>query len=215
MDLSSATQHRTAAVTGTDTEADPFMFPVDADPATVARPTDGVPAILQDPTNTVEDDNPNTNGACGDRLGSIENLTGSAMKDSLTGDDNPNVLKGMGGDDTLSGGDGGDILEGGMGNDILNGGGGVDKLMGGAGDDRLDGDVGEDTIVGGVGNDDLEGGGDDDDFVFSPTDGAYSDTILDYAAGDQIDLVFSDSRRNSLWLPSSIEVILLNRMVLL
>ena len=38
----------------------------------------------------------------GDKLGSIENLTGSAQKDSLTGDANPNVLMGMGGDDTLA-----------------------------------------------------------------------------------------------------------------
>ena len=44
-----------------------------------------------------------TNGAFGDRLGGIQNLTGSNHKDTLTGDGNPNVLKGGGGNDTLAG----------------------------------------------------------------------------------------------------------------
>ncbi len=191
VDLSDDNQNRTVPVGGDGSEATPFTFGADATPATLTNhiTATGVPAILQTPGDPEdEDDNPNTNGARGDEFGSIENLTGSSMKDSLTGDENPNVLKGMGGDDTLSGGGSNDTLEGGMGNDILNGDAGVDKLMGGAGDDRLDGGGGEDTIVGGVGHDDLEGGTENDDFVFSPEDGAYSDTILDWTAGDQIDL---------------------------
>ena len=200
VDLSSATQHRSVAVTGTGTDADPFVFPVDADPAAVARPTDGVPRLNAagtvltgadgaNPEN--EDTNPNVNGAAGDRLGSIENLTGSSMKDTLTGDTNPNVLKGMGGNDTLNGGDetnGGDTLDGGMGDDILNAGGGADKLMGGAGDDTLNGGDGEDTLTGGSGNDDLNGEGGNDTFVFSTADAGDSDAILDFATGDMIDL---------------------------
>ena len=178
-----------ATVTGAGTEASPFVFPDEDSPVVADIDENGVQAILQTPGDDPDpDDNPDTNGATGDRLGSIENLTGSNQKDSLTGDANPNVLKGMGGDDTLSGGDNNDTLEGGMGNDVLNGGDDVDKLMGGAGDDRLDGGGGEDTIVGGAGHDDMEGGDGNDDFVFSPADGAYSDTILDYADGDQIDL---------------------------
>ena len=200
VDLSSATQHRSVAVTGTGTDADPFVFPVDADPGAVARPTEGVPRLNAagtvltgadgaNPEN--EDTNPNVNGAAGDRLGSIENVTGSAMKDSLTGDTNPNVLKGMGGNDTLTGGDetnGGDTLDGGDGDDILNGEGGADKLMGGAGDDTLNGGDGEDTLTGGSGNDDLNGNGGNDTFVFSTADAGDSDAILDYTAGDKIDL---------------------------
>ena len=91
----------------------------------------------------------NTNGAAGDRLGGIENLTGSAQADVLTGDaDVANVLKGGGGNDTLSGGsDGNDTLDGGAGDDTLNGGNETgndaddnpngDTLKGGAGDDTL------------------------------------------------------------------------------
>ena len=194
--LAEATAHRTVSVTGDGTEASPFVFPADADPAAVNRPTTGIASIPEnhldgDPsTNTdASDDNPETNGAAGDRLGSIENLTGTSQKDSLTGDANPNVLEGMGGDDTLSGGDGNDTLDGGGGKDTLTGGAGADKLMGGAGGDTLNGGDGADTINGGGGDDDLSGGGDGDTFVFSPMDGAGdSDAILDWAAGDKIDL---------------------------
>ena len=45
----------------------------------------------------------NTNGAAGDRIGGIENLTGSAQTDVLTGDANVNVLKGGGGNDEIDG----------------------------------------------------------------------------------------------------------------
>ena len=142
----------------------------------------------------------NTNGAAGDRLGGIENLTGSEQGDTLTGDTNVNVLKGGAGNDTLSGGDDtqptdadaprvGDKLYGGAGNDTLNGGGGFDTLMGGAGDDTLDGGGDNDTINGGAGDDDLSGGAGNDTFVFSPDDGAGSDIILDWETGsNRIDL---------------------------
>ena len=198
VDLSDETQHRTEVATF-DEETEEFTFGADEDPMAVTQPATGVPAILQDPDNPVEDedDNPNTNGARGDKLGSIENLTGSAFKDSLTGDENPNVLKGMGGDDTLNGGDetdgnGGDTLEGGMGDDTLNGGGGDDMLMGGEGDDTLVGGDGADTLTGGSGDDDLTGGGGVDTFVFSTADAGDSDVILDFDttqdANDVLDL---------------------------
>ena len=199
VDLSAATAHRTVAVTGTVPN---LVFPVDADPAAVARPTDGVLSIPEnhlddDTTNdtAASDDNPETNGAAGDRLGSIENVTGSGQKDTLTGDANPNVLKGMGGDDTLNGGDetiagAGDTLYGGAGEDTLNGGTGNDMLNGGADNDTLNGGDGDDTLDGGAGNDDLTGAGGVDTFVFGP--GGGSDVAVDFrAAGvgdDMIDL---------------------------
>ena len=141
-----------------------------------------------DEGNPETEDNPNANGAAGDRLGSIENLTGSAQKDSLTGDANPNVLKGGGGDDTLAGGGGNDTLTGGAGEDTLTGGIDNDMLNGGAGDDTLNGDAGADTLTGGAGDDDLSGGTDADTFVFSTADSGDSDAILDYTTGDMIDL---------------------------
>ena len=120
------------------------------------------------------------NTAVGDYIGSIENLTGSAHKDTLTGDTNPNVLKGMGGDDTLAGGDETAGTSG-------------DKLYGGAGDDTLTGGTGEDTLNGGAGDDNLYGGGDNDLFVFSPDDGGGVDVIgqtgdLFVSTEDKIDI---------------------------
>ena len=141
----------------------------------------------------------NTNGAAGDRLGGIENLTGSAQNDTLGGDDSANVLKGGGGNDTLSGAGGNDRLEGGAGDDTLNGGDETDPgdgamfgdtIHGGAGDDTINAGDGEDIINGGAGDDDLSGGDDTDTdtFVFSPDDGAGSDIIMDWEEQDRIDL---------------------------
>ncbi|CAO3420094.1 calcium-binding protein [Azospirillum doebereinerae] len=80
----------------------------------------------------------------GDRLGGIENLTGSAFADHLTGDGGANRLVG------------------GAGNDTLVGGGGVDTLPGADGDDLLVGDL-DDSVRGGAGYDRLvlvtQGGG--------------------------------------------------------
>jgi Ca2+-binding RTX toxin-like protein len=55
--------------------------------------------------------------AAGDRLSSIENLTGSSHRDWLRGDSGNNVLKGLSGDDLLIGGAGMDTLDGGDGID--------------------------------------------------------------------------------------------------
>jgi Ca2+-binding RTX toxin-like protein len=72
--------------------------------------------------------------AHGDRLYSIENVTGSEHRDELYGDDNDNTLSGEGGDD------------------LIKGGGGTDRHLGGEGGDTLVPD-GLDFVDGGAGND--------------------------------------------------------------
>ena len=188
VDLSNDAEHRTALATGDGTDDSPFVFITDPEPADVDQPDDGVASIPETAGQAVDEDNPETNGAAGDKLGSIENLTGSSQKDVLTGDENPNVLMGMGEADTLNGGSNDDTLMGGDGADTLNGGDDDDMLSGGAGDDTLNGDTGADTLTGGAGDDDLSGGGGADTFVFSTADSGDSDAILDYADGDMIDL---------------------------
>ncbi len=124
------------------------------------------------------------NDAEGDVLVGIENLEGSAHKDTLTGDTADNTLKGNAGDDRLFGGAGNDRLEGGDGADRLVGGDGVDTLIGDAGDDTLVGGVGVDTLtggdgvdtlVGGLGDDFLQGGDGTDNYIFVGSYG--TDTI--------------------------------------
>ena len=199
VNLGTGTQHRTVTADVTDPE-NPVFHADDGEsgrltPDTVARPTAGVPRLdangAEFDTDNVEDedDNPNANGAAGDRLGSIENLTGSDHDDSLTGDANPNVLKGMGGDDTLVGAAGNDKLYGGAGDDTLSSTGGANEFDGGAGDDTITGGSDADKITGGTGDDILDGGTGADTFVFSPADGRYSDIITGFdATTDKIDL---------------------------
>ncbi|MCY4363849.1 MAG: hypothetical protein OXE42_17000 [Gammaproteobacteria bacterium] len=173
LDTSTAVAHHTLeAVTVTGTVDKPVIdFPDEDDPA-----IGDVSAGNDTATNNTDG---TANGAAGDRLGSIENLTGSSKDDMLTGDANPNVLKGGDGDDVLNGGDEaasgelpitagatdtgtvtlGDTLMGGAGDDTLNGDAGNDKLYGGAGDD---------TLSGGTGTTDSAG---NDTFVFSPGNG--------------------------------------------
>ena len=66
--------------------------------------------------------------ATGDQLVSIENLAGSAFKDTLAGNDGAN---------TIHGGAGNDLMSGRAGNDSLDGGAGIDTLLGGAGADTF------------------------------------------------------------------------------
>ena len=165
--------------------------------AAIPYTVDGAVVAIVDATeDNIED---NTNGAALDRLGGIENLTGSNQRDVLIGSDVANVLKGGGGNDDLTGGDGNDTLDGGAGDDTLVGGDETgddamdnpngDTLTGGAGDDTLDGGGGADTINGGAGDDDLSGGLGNDVFVFSPDDGPGSDIIQDWDVGtNRIDL---------------------------
>ncbi len=188
VDLSDTDQNR-MVVANTDKTTGETTFPNSPFTETTHETMEGVQPIFADDDMDESEDNPNTNGARGDKLGSIENLTGSAHDDKLTGDRNPNELMGGAGDDVLDGGGNADTLDGGAGNDMLNGGGGIDELMGGAGHDVLDGGGGDDTINGGAGDDDLTGGDGNDTFVFRPMDGAGSDIIMDWKDGDnEIDL---------------------------
>lgn len=153
----------------------------------------------------VADDN--VNGAAGDRIGGIQNLTGSAHDDTLTGDGADNTLMGGGGDDmlngaagmdtlsggagedTLNGGDGADMLDGGADDDTLNGDGENDMLSGGAGDDTLDGGAGDDTLAGGTGDDDMTGGTGNDTFLIGHDNG--DDYIISFEVNnddEKIDL---------------------------
>ena len=84
--------------------------------------------------------------ALGDTLVSIENVTGSALADSISGGAGTNVLNGGDGNDTLSGGLDADALYGDEGNDTLFGGEGDDGLIGGAGVDQFDGGAGTDWV---------------------------------------------------------------------
>ena len=153
-----------AAVTGDGSPGNPFVF--------TYTPSGDTPTLEDVDTEGVAGD-PAANGAAGDRLGGIENLTGSDHNDTLEGDGNPNVLKGGGG------------------NDDLDGEGNVDKLYGGAGRDSLDGGAGNDMLNGGAGDDELTGGDDNDTFVFAPGDG--DDVINDFNTGENmIDLTAFD-----------------------
>lgn len=120
--------------------------------------------------------------ANGDRLVSIEDVTGSAFADVLMGDSRANTLQGGDGDDRIEGRGGSDTLIGGGGRDILcyasadggvtinlttgNGGGsdasgdsvtGFEDIIASRFDDWLRGDAGANAIDGGAGNDRLIG----------------------------------------------------------
>ena len=62
----------------------------------------------------------------GDKLVSIENITGSRHDDMLIGDGGDNILTGGAGHDRLHGGAGKDTLHGGAGRDVMHGGAGAD-----------------------------------------------------------------------------------------
>jgi Ca2+-binding RTX toxin-like protein len=59
------------------------------------------------------------NGAKGDKIKNIENVTGTNFIDVINGDERGNYLNGLGGDDILDGRGGRDVLAGGLGNDIF------------------------------------------------------------------------------------------------
>ncbi|HLF20864.1 MAG TPA: calcium-binding protein, partial [Aestuariivirga sp.] len=71
----------------------------------------------------------NTGDATGDTYTSIENLTGSALADTLTGDGTNNKLSGGKGADTLRGVGGADTLTGGADKDAMTGGAGPDIFV--------------------------------------------------------------------------------------
>jgi glucose/arabinose dehydrogenase len=71
----------------------------------------------------------------GDRLSSIEGVSGSALED---------IIRGSSGHNTVNAG---------AGNDSVSGRSGNDRLSGNSGDDRINGGPGNDTLAGGPGND--------------------------------------------------------------
>ncbi|MFT3673404.1 M10 family metallopeptidase C-terminal domain-containing protein [Aestuariivirga sp.] len=76
-----------------------------------------------------------TGGSGSDTVINVENLIGSAFKDTLTGSAAANRLEGGDGNDTLNGGAGADTLVGGNDNDSLIGGTDADTMQGGNGND--------------------------------------------------------------------------------
>ena len=155
--------------------------------------------------------------AAGDKLKNIENLRGSAGKDTLTGDSGDNVLEGGADADTLDGGGTGDSdtasyahSAGGVtvnltlgtqalensdatGDRLTN----IENLRGSAHADTLTGDSGDNVLEGGAGKDKLTGGAGADTFVFGAesvvdSDGdlnAKTDTVGDFSQseGDKLD----------------------------
>jgi len=125
-----------------------------------------------------------TGGAGKDTLIDIENLTGSAYADTLSGDAAANKLVGGAGDDVLGGDAGNDTIDAGAGADLIQAGDGADSINGGAGADSITGGAGADRIVGGEGADRI---------ILNSADNSTvavggRDTILDFQAGDIIDL---------------------------
>jgi len=126
-----------------------------------------------------------THGAGIDTLSSIESLVGTAQGDMLTGSVHANRIDGGAGDDVIDagGGSASDTLDGGTGNDVLNGGAGADILTGGAGRDVLAGGGGGDRFVYQAATDSRPGGS--------------ADRILDFAAGDVLDLSAIDANAST------------------
>lgn len=114
-----------------------------------------------------------------------EKLYSQKLQRGLNGHDE---LTGYSFEDLIYGGAGNDSIAGLAGNDELSGEAGNDLLDGGAGDDTLNGGDGDDVILGGDGNDLLSGGAGVDRFVFKRGAAGFTDAILDFGAGDKIDL---------------------------
>ncbi|MEB3317954.1 MAG: calcium-binding protein, partial [Cyanobacteriota bacterium] len=74
-------------------------------------------------------------GPLGFDVSGFENVTGSALADTITGDDQANLIMAGGGNDVVFGGGGVDTINGGTGNDVLIGGAGNDVITGGLGND--------------------------------------------------------------------------------
>lgn len=130
------------------------------------------------------------------RVATAQTLSGSAVADTLAGGGGADRVSGLDGDDSLSGGFAADTVAGGT---------GADTLLGGGGDDSLAGDSQADLLIGGHGRDLLRGGTANDTFRIlsivdiggsagnagSPPQGSEReryDVILDFAAGDRLDL---------------------------
>jgi Ca2+-binding RTX toxin-like protein len=78
-------------------------------------------------------------------------------------------------------------LSGTINTDYLFGGRGQDRLFGDGGNDHINAGVGNDYLYGGNGDDQLRGGAGNDLFVYNQR-GFGTDTIVDFASGDRLDL---------------------------
>src|SRR5262249_50238184 len=79
----------------------------------------------------------------GDKLSSIEGVTGSRFGDTLVANDQGDVINGLGGDDAIMGGKGSDQLNGGAGRDTFKGlASGADVVSGGLDKDSFHFDIG-------------------------------------------------------------------------
>ena len=128
----------------------------------------------------------------------IENVTGTALTDTLQGNARGNLLAGLAGDDILTGRGGNDSLDGGSGSDTVTESGNVDFTLtaaglAGRGSDlladiesvNLTAGVGANTITvdGWTGSAVLSGGAGDDTYVFTGNESA-SVTIVEAADAD-------------------------------
>ncbi|MGV8833186.1 MAG: calcium-binding protein [Devosia sp.] len=100
-----------------------------------------------------------------DTLISIEEITGTDLRDKIVGDDKDNAFWGNGDNDRLYGNGGQDRIFGGDGNDAIYGGDGGDSLFGDAGNDTIYGEAGDDYINGGEGSDIINAGSGNFDFI--------------------------------------------------
>ena len=112
-----------------------------------------------------------------------DRLRGGDGDEHVNGRGGKDKLWGRGADDVLIGHNGADVLRGGNGDDVLRGGHGRDIVRGGGGDDYIVGGKGRDMLAGGPGKDIF-----DFDHVGDSRPGAARDVILDFGAGDLIDL---------------------------
>jgi Ca2+-binding RTX toxin-like protein len=132
----------------------------------------------------VNNGNNRPTAANGNLLGVDPGLDLEALEWEVPDDDDDETVPGQ----TLNGDSGDNTLVGGDGNDSLNGFNGRDHLSGAAGDDQLFGGNGADTLVGGEGN---------DTFVYRViSQGVVGEVIMDFAAGDKIDLSAMDAMVN-------------------
>ena len=129
--------------------------------------------------------------------GSIANLTGNTIANSISGNTAANSINGGVGADTLLGFAGNDTLLGGTEADSLLGGGDDDSLLGEAGNDTLLGEAGNDTLNGGAGTDSLIGGSGNDYYIIDA-----SDTVVEVAS-EGTDSVLADF--NSAVLAANVE----------
>ncbi|MGO4125227.1 M10 family metallopeptidase C-terminal domain-containing protein [Inquilinus sp. YAF38] len=141
--------------------------------------------------------------AKGDRLVSIENLTGGQFNDTLAGNAGVNILQGWGGDDALRGGAGADRLDGGAGSDTASyynswAGVSVNLATGAIGGAEAQGDIlvsienvagsqNADTLIGNAGANALQGWGGNDVL----RGGAGKDTLTGGAGADRFAFIAS------------------------